>query len=302
MALALALRARGRIARLVAWGSVVVLLLAIVGTQSRGATLGLIAVGGYLWLTSKRKLVSMVGILLAGAVITFHASDAYFSRMSTIGNYQQDQSAEGRIIAWKASLRMAADNPLFGVGLGNFPTEFGSKYRPRDRAMPWMTAHSSYFLVLGELGPPGLIVLLALVIGAIRSLLAVKRRLIEACADPPSPEVSEAIRLLNMLVASTIGFAVPGAFLSAAYYPHLFVLTGILVSARCIASGLLPASANGPRPGMVRRRMARPSAATGRQEPQKIPRIRHMNSARDEQADSWTLTRLRHRGSSPFAT
>ena len=99
--------------------------------------------------------------------------------------------------------------------------------------------------MLGELGPPGLIVLLALVIGAIRSLLAVKRRLIDACADPPSPEVSEATRLLNLLVASTIGFAVPGAFLSAAYYPHLFVLTGILVSARCVATGLLPTPANG---------------------------------------------------------
>jgi hypothetical protein len=41
--------------------------------------------------------------------------------------------------------------------------------------------------------------------------------------------------LLFMLSASMIGFAVAGAFLSAAYYPHVFVLTGLLCSARCIA-------------------------------------------------------------------
>jgi putative inorganic carbon (HCO3(-)) transporter len=239
MTLALVLKPQGRFRRLTTFGIAAMLLLAIVGSQSRGGTLGVIAVAGYLWMTSKRKLASLIGIVVAAVIIALFASDAYFSRMSTIRNYQSEGSAEGRIIAWKASVRMAMSNPLLGVGLGNFPTEFGSKYRPSDRGMPWMTAHSSYFLVLGELGLPGVIVFLALVFGGLRATLAVKRRLIDAGRDPPSLEVSEVIRLLGLLAASAVGFAVPGAFLSAAYYPHIFVLTGILVSARCIALGLL---------------------------------------------------------------
>jgi len=243
MAIGIAQRARSRLMKLVMWASFVVLLLAIVGTQSRGATLGLIAMAAFFWLTSKRKFASMLGILAVGAIVTFHASGTYFSRMSTIGNYTADESAEGRIIAWKASVRMARDNPLFGVGLGNFPTEFGSKYRPKDRAMPWMTAHSTYFLVLGELGPPGLVVLLVLVVGAVPATLRVRRRIIAASAKQPSATADDASRTLYLLVGSVIGFAVPGAFLSAAYYPHLFVLTGVLVSARCIASREIPVGA-----------------------------------------------------------
>ncbi len=47
--------------------------------------------------------------------------------------------------------------------------------------------------------------------------------------------------MLYLLNASLIGFAIAGAFLSAAYYPHIFVLTALMISARRIASA---ASAN----------------------------------------------------------
>lgn len=236
MALGIAQRARSRLKKLIGWGSLVVLLLAVVGTQSRGATVGLIGVAAFLWLASSRKLASMLIILVGGAIVAFHASDAYFARMGSISNYKSDGSAEGRIVVWKASLRMALDNPLFGVGLGNFPTEFGAKYRPKDLAMPQLTAHSTYFLVLGELGPPGLIVVLILVVGGARATLRVRRRVITVGAKQASATVDECSRTLYLLVGSVIGFGVAGAFLSAAYYPHLFVLTGILVSARNIAA------------------------------------------------------------------
>ena len=243
MAIGIAQRARSRLTRLLGWGTLVVLLLAVVGTQSRGATLGLIAVAGFLWLASNRKLASMLAILVAGAIVVYHASDAYFERMATIRSYSTDGSAEGRLIAWKASLQMALDNPLFGVGLGNFPTEFGARYRPKDIDMPQLTAHSTYFLVLGELGPPGLVVVMVLVIGGASSTLRARRRLIAATSIKPSPSGEDTARTLYLLVGSVIGFAVPGAFLSAAYYPHLFVLTGVLVAARSIASREVPSAA-----------------------------------------------------------
>ena len=36
--------------------------------------------------------------------------------------------------------------------------------------------------------------------------------------------------------AAMIGFGVAGAFLSATYYPHLYVLTGLMLSTRAIAA------------------------------------------------------------------
>ena len=95
-----------------------------------------------------------------------------------------------------------------------------------------MTAHSSYFLVLGELGFVGILVFLAMVIGAIRANLKT-RALIRARAGPePNAAAIESMRMLYLTSAAMIGFAAPGAFLSAAYYPHIYVLTALLIAAR----------------------------------------------------------------------
>ena len=137
---------------------------------------------------------------------------------------------------------MALDNPIMGVGAGHFPMSIGGKYSPKDRdSRKWMTAHSMYFLVLGELGFPGIITLLALVFGGIRATLAVRKRVFRSAKDPPSAEVLCTARLLCLLAASGVGFAVAGAFLSVAYYPHVFMLTGIMLSARAIALAGMPA-------------------------------------------------------------
>ena len=155
----------------------------------------------------------MLVILLVGLFVMVYASNAYFNRMATIAHFEQDGSAESRIGAWKASLRMAADHPLTGVGAGHFPTAYG-RYKD-STAVSWiMTAHSMYFLILGELGLPGLVTLLALVLGSPLALLSLRRRVITAIRGPPLEWQLEAERFLCMLAAGCIGFAVAGAFLS----------------------------------------------------------------------------------------
>lgn len=234
MAIELGRNARARVAQGIAWATFVLLLLAIVGTQSRGAALAASAIFGFIWLTSKRKTASLVGIGLVGVVVVMFGSEAYFNRMNTIKDYESDSSAAARIQAWKAGMRMARDNPVLGVGAGQFPSAYGTKYRPPD-ADRWMTAHSMYFLVLGELGLPGLLTLCVLVFGGIVATSAARRRVLKSASDPPSGSGVESARLLGLLAASGVGFAVGGAFLSVAYYPHLFVLTAIQLSARAIS-------------------------------------------------------------------
>ena len=236
MAIELALASKSRIIQLVWWGALLVLCLAVVASQSRGGTLGLAAVAGYLWLRSPRKALTMILALVGVAAILAYAPDQYFDRMRTIGNYQADGSAMGRITAWKAAIQMCIDHPLWGVGAGMFPVSFGTIYRPAEN-MPWLTAHSMYFLLLGELGIPGVVVLLGLILGNLRA----NRRLMrarDAVADQVQPGLfpQGPNRMLYLLSASMIGLAVCGAFLSVAYYPHLFVLTALMVSARAVAA------------------------------------------------------------------
>jgi putative inorganic carbon (HCO3(-)) transporter len=220
------------------WGVVMlILVLALIGTQSRGATLGMGASLVYFWLVGRRKFVGIVLAIVAALAVLAYAPDVYFERMGTIASYRDEGSAMGRIEAWKAGLRMGVDNPILGVAAGHFPIAYGTKYRAAELiGTPWKTAHSMYVLVFGELGFPGLFLLLAIVIGNVRANARVRKLLLaHQQSNGPVASARESARMLRLLNGSMIGLAVAGAFLSVAYYPHLFVLTAILVSARSVA-------------------------------------------------------------------
>jgi probable O-glycosylation ligase (exosortase A-associated) len=200
------------------------LLLSIVGTSSRGGTVALACVLFYQWLRSGRKILGMVVLAFAVAAIFVYAPPEYFQRMESITEYETEGSAQGRLSAWGAALQMAADHPLLGVGSGHFPVKYGAEYYPPDAERgPWLTAHSIYFLILGELGIPGIVFLVAVVFG---SLWRVDRRIVRLKRDTAAQQRRRR-RLLLAVNSAMIGYGAAGAFLSALYYPHLFVLLAL---------------------------------------------------------------------------
>jgi hypothetical protein len=217
------LAARTRLRKLVAWLGALVLVLAIIATQSRGGTLGLVAVLVYLWWRSPRKLPAMVaiGVLAVGALI--FAPPEYFTRMQTMHDTASDGSAQGRINAWKGAIGMGVKNPL-GIGAGHFGARWG------------LTAHSTYMLAFAELGPLGFWCILMLVLGNLRSNARLRGQLLARGAVNASESLRHSIRQLDLLNAAMVGFAVSGAFLSATYYPHVYVLSALLISARLLAA------------------------------------------------------------------
>jgi probable O-glycosylation ligase (exosortase A-associated) len=237
-AMLLASGAKSRAFRILHYGFLALIILAIIGTQSRGATLGVGAVFGYLWWRSPRKGPALVALAVAAFGVLLYAPDVYVQRLKTIRNPEQESSAEARIKAWQAGARMAQDN-LLGVGAGNFPNNF-PRYRDADAPSRWMTAHSMYFLALGELGILGLLLILLLAFGNVRANGKLLKLITPPATGPPSPAVAEDIRLLNMLSASALGLAVSGAFLSVTYYPHLFMLTAISICVRHMVSSRYP--------------------------------------------------------------
>jgi putative inorganic carbon (hco3(-)) transporter len=272
LAIELALRANSRMAKLAFWLLLVLILAALVGTQSRGATLGIAAVFIYLWLQSSRKAMGLVAIGGVALLVLLWAPQVYFSRLGTIANYQEESSAQSRISAWKAGFRMGTNNVL-GVGAGNFPNNF-PKYRDANAPVRWMTAHSMYFLTFGELGILGVIIIFKLLAGNIRANTRLRRRL-QARDGPAGQQLSPNATTLNMLNASVIGLAVAGAFLSVSYYPHVFVLTGLLLSARAIIAaeeGIDLGSVEPARRGGLRRAaaLARKAPASPESAPRSI--------------------------------
>ena len=203
------------------------LVFCVIATQSRGGIVGLAAVGLYYWLKSPKKLQTAAVFVLVVSIVVSQAPASFFNRMKTISDTEEG-STKGRIDAWKMSVQMAAGNPLLGVGAGHVPIAVGAFRQAKGDPGAWLTAHSIYFLVLGELGLPGLAVLLALIIG---NLLA-NRRLLREVGRLPREPAATARNMLATTSAAMMAFAVGGAFLSAAYYPHLYVVAGMLCAAR----------------------------------------------------------------------
>lgn len=212
--------------RLACIGAVALIVLGIVGTQSRGASLALVAGLGYLWLMvirSKLKGVLIVTVIL-GSVATF-APGEYVQRMVSIANYEEDSSAMGRIHAWGEAIEMAVDHPLLGVGAGSFNSAYGRVYRDPDDPVRWISTHSIYFKVLAEYGFTGIFVFLGILWANFRCNLQTRALII---ANAGSTKVN---RLLpDMLNMSLVAYAAAGAFLTGVSYPYLFLITAIVLA------------------------------------------------------------------------
>jgi probable O-glycosylation ligase (exosortase A-associated) len=239
MALFLFRHAKSALWRYVWLAALLLLVLAIVGTQSRGGSIALGVVAVYLVLRSRRRVVGLAWLAaIFGAVLLF-APATYFERMDTISTYETDGSAQGRLLAWGTAIRMANDHPFVGVGAGNFSRAFGLEYRPPGvgrRDMYWRNAHSIYFLALGEFGYSGITILLSLILLGLVSTHRIVRRLARGLA-PADKELREVALAVH---CSLIGFGVAGAFLSGLYYPHLYVLCGMSAAVSLLGRDIAP--------------------------------------------------------------
>lgn len=216
----------------------ILLLLSIIGTSSRGGSLAVLTVIFYLWSKSRKKSLGIIIVLLLAFIIALFAPESYFDRMATIRDYENESSASTRIMAWKSATRMTIAHPLLGVGAGHFPVKYGTEFRPPEYGLvggAWITAHSSYFLILGELGLPGIIFFLSIII----SNLCSNEKRIKELARCSTSQTMKIRKLLICLNGGLIGFAVGGAFLSAIYYPHLYVIAGLFTSAQFICNQMI---------------------------------------------------------------
>lgn len=215
--------ARSLLPRITAIASFLTIAIGIMGTTSRGAALTMVSAVGYFIVMSRRKVLGALIAILVGIGILIVAPSGYIERLETIGSYTEDTSAQGRLEAWGAATRMALDYPL-GVGAGNFNSAYGRYYRSDEfNSRRWISAHSIYFVVLGEYGVLGFVVLVATIVVNVREnhkSLARIRNAQQSTVSPLWPIC------LNM---SVIAFAVGGCFLGGLHYPHIYMLSGLTI-------------------------------------------------------------------------
>lgn len=137
-------------------------IVAIIGTQSRGAFLALIAFSGYFWIRAKHKFAILGGLALIMVPTIAFMPGKWTERMSTIGEATQDASFMGRVDAWVINTKLAVEHPLTGAGLRNSYQKEIAQSVDIERAERAKAAHSIYFEVLGGSGFVGLAIYLSL--------------------------------------------------------------------------------------------------------------------------------------------
>jgi O-antigen ligase len=209
-ALALALRKQEhKYVRWGAWAATGLLLFTMLLTQSRGAFLGLLVGMGWpiaknLLREPRRIVVAVVGVVLLVSVTPSTvwqrlAGISKLTSVETIGQADAEGSAQQRFelqgVAWK----IFSDHPLFGIGLGAYRpvnAQYAPKLGPRD-------THNTYLNLAAELGLPGLLIWVALVVSVLARVRRARRSSLQSTADDASIWVERGF--VGFLVASIFG-------------------------------------------------------------------------------------------------
>jgi O-antigen ligase len=214
--------------------SVIVLLVVVLLTQSRGAFIGLMigmGIPGAILLMrrpSARILYVVLALLIGVALIphsVWHRLEGIekLTSTATIAEADPQHSAAQRWEIQKTAWRVFIGHPLLGVGLGCYPLA-NAIYSPE---LGERDAHNSYLGLAAETGAPGLILWFALVISVLRYAARARR---EKAAVPLSLNVIWIQRAL-------IAFLVAGTFSTYGHLTHLYLALGALWCASTISRG-----------------------------------------------------------------
>lgn len=231
-------------------GAFLLTFLAIIATNSRGALVGVAAMGLWVIATGKRKLA---GLFMAGvlAVLAVQLAPAdWFARMDTIKSAQEDGSFMGRVTAWKRASAIALDNPVLGGGFhaGQGGGMIYEKFRYAQGLLGFVetpdtgypaASHSIYFEVLGDLGFVGLLLFLV----CIARVFYLRGRIVALAKG--QPQLEWARELGNLVAAGMVVYVVSGALLSAAYFELPYYLMMLIQVLYLVAQKSLQSVARG---------------------------------------------------------
>lgn len=219
----LQLQLQNRLGRHAMTLAMVLCAAAALGTQSRGGFLAISAMGLVMWWRGKSRMLGGIVMAVAAIGLVAFMPDSWSQRMNSIGDYQEDRSAMGRISAWWNAFGIAK-HYVFGVGFNAARPELFAKYSPHPDYVH--AAHSIYFQVMGNHGFIGLFIFIGVFVS---TYLAAGRLRAQARV---APQAAWCDPLGAMCQVSIIGYAVGGAFLSLSYFdlPYNVMMVVVLAS------------------------------------------------------------------------
>jgi O-antigen ligase len=214
------------------------LMLLMVRTASRGSLISVVIALVLVWVVVLRHSMKarLMGFVFAGAIVVamIFAPGVFWDRISTMWSTESyatsdDSRSAGesefqRKALLRRSIQYTLENPLFGLGLGNFAIRSGSEYGAQD----WKGTHNTYLQVGAESGIPAFILFFMLLFGAVGNM----RRIIK---NPGPGEAGEELQqMARATLVSLYAFMLSAVFAHLAYDFFLYYLIGIGVALQAI--------------------------------------------------------------------
>jgi hypothetical protein len=235
------------------WALVLILVgisVTMARSGSRGGFLGFIAAGvAALVLANGVSLTRRVFVLAAAVIaLVAGAPPGYWKQMNTILAPKEDYNYtawDGRKAVAERSIGYISQYPAFGLGIENFaraectisPKIAALKINGPIRCIP---THNSYLQTGAEVGIPGFLIWVSLVIGGIIAPVRLRGRLPKSWRRGTESE-RFLYNATSFFSVSMVGFAVTSFFVSFAWVDPVYVLaaflTGLYVSTRVQIAG-----------------------------------------------------------------
>jgi O-antigen ligase len=225
---------RNMVMKLIAYASVLIMLISFFRTGSRGGFIGLVVVVLFVFIkdsVATKAGIAVLAILLATLLLIFlppQLKYRYGVLLGLVADNSMDTQAiaaagskESREYLLMQSLSITAHHPLLGVGAGQFAVAENSVAVSEGLARgSWHETHNMYTQVSAENGIPALIFFLATLVVSFRTLNRVAL-LGKNTSDLVLLEASKAAYWLRLGLLAIIA---SGFFLSIAYTNELQVI------------------------------------------------------------------------------
>jgi probable O-glycosylation ligase (exosortase A-associated) len=238
-------------------GLIFACLLIPIGTAARTGIVCAAFLGVLMLRSARYRFVyaGVAGLAMLAAIPFLPAS--YIERMSTIGQYQGDESASTRVAVWQWTLDYVEENPWGG----GFDAYLGNKFtylKPvvsgpaNNRTIEHVEVtdearayHSSYFEMLGEQGWLGLGLWLWLQALGLWQMERIRSRF----ARQEGGRSSWQRDLATALQQAQLVYLVGALFVGIAYQPFIFMLIGL----QCALWSYVRRTAEAPRKALFQR-------------------------------------------------
>ncbi len=146
-------------AKNIAKAAILCCVLGLIAGKSRGAWLTLTIVlplvsFRYIFKSKKNLTIALAIVLIIVGSIA--SSQEYRQRAMSISNITTDISNADRIRVWESAFYMIKDNPIAGVGLGEFRKVYNSGYRTKETVQDMVHSHNNIIQIWAETGTIGI--------------------------------------------------------------------------------------------------------------------------------------------------